>query len=178
MLPALWIGLGGLLAMLAAILATSGAAFDYSVRLRDIPAFWIAGGLALAGLLYLCVPWLVGRTIREPPARQRRLLAVMIAIGLGLRAMLLWSEPALEDDYHRYLWDGAVTAHGLDPYRHAPAAAAKLPESSLLYDLYEEAGARRVAYTGLRLRDGSPAPPSCFEEVRRAGAAAAASRAG
>lgn len=26
----------------------------------------------------------------------------------------------LESDYQRYLWDGAVTASGLNPYRHAP----------------------------------------------------------
>ncbi len=30
------------------------------------------------------------------------------------------STPILEDDYYRYLWDGAVTASGMNPYAYAP----------------------------------------------------------
>ena len=44
----------------------------------------------------------------------------MLACGLAARAILFASEPVLEDDYQRYLWDGAVTAQGLNPMRSRP----------------------------------------------------------
>ncbi len=50
-----------------------------------------------------------------------RLLWLVLGVGLVLRLALFFSTPILENDYQRYLWDGAVTAHGLDPYAHAPA---------------------------------------------------------
>lgn len=34
--------------------------------------------------------------------------------------ILISSEPILEDDYNRYLWDGAVTANGYNPYEYSP----------------------------------------------------------
>ncbi|MDA0578699.1 MAG: hypothetical protein O3B24_11450, partial [Verrucomicrobia bacterium] len=50
------------------------------------------------------------------------------------RGVMLASTPVLEDDYWRYLWDGAVVAHGQNPYAHAPQsflAANESPEVSL-----------------------------------------------
>ncbi len=44
----------------------------------------------------------------------------VILLGLFLRLAMFFSSPVLEDDYYRYLWDGAVTAHGFDPYRFSP----------------------------------------------------------
>lgn len=40
--------------------------------------------------------------------------------GLCLRGMFLGSTPIYEDDWNRYLWDGAVAAHGVNPYLYAP----------------------------------------------------------
>ena len=37
--------------------------------------------------------------------------------------MMFASNPVLEDDWHRYLWDGAVVADGSDPYKFSPAEA-------------------------------------------------------
>ncbi len=53
-------------------------------------------------------------------------LGTLFVVGLAARLVFLPSEPILEDDWHRYLWDGAVTAQGLDPYAHAPGHAAPL----------------------------------------------------
>ena len=47
-------------------------------------------------------------------------LIIMFAIGIIGRIILLPTEPILEDDYNRYLWDGAVTAHGINPYKYPP----------------------------------------------------------
>lgn len=49
-------------------------------------------------------------------------IAVLIVFLVGLAMRLVWfgvSAP-LEDDFQRYLWDGAVVASGLDPYRYPP----------------------------------------------------------
>jgi hypothetical protein len=41
-------------------------------------------------------------------------------LGIGLRVILLFSLPALSDDYVRFLWDGHLTAHGFHPFAHPP----------------------------------------------------------
>jgi hypothetical protein len=37
-----------------------------------------------------------------------------------MRLVAVFSTPVLEDDYYRYLWDGAVAVNGFNPYRYAP----------------------------------------------------------
>jgi alpha-1,6-mannosyltransferase len=68
-----------------------------------------------AGLALLAAPRLA--TI----APSRIALALVFVTGLALRALWFGSPALIEDDFNRYLWDGAVVAHGLDPYRHAPS---------------------------------------------------------
>jgi hypothetical protein len=45
-----------------------------------------------------------------------------LALGLVLRLIAVQASPLLEDDHHRYLWDGLRTATALDPYRLPPSA--------------------------------------------------------
>jgi hypothetical protein len=47
-------------------------------------------------------------------------LAVMIAAGLAMRLVWFGSPAPIEDDYYRYLWDGALLANGFNPYDLAP----------------------------------------------------------
>jgi alpha-1,6-mannosyltransferase len=47
-------------------------------------------------------------------------LPVIIFVGLFSRIILIPSSPVLEDDYYRYLWDGAVTANGFNPFEYSP----------------------------------------------------------
>ncbi|HEX7253646.1 MAG TPA: hypothetical protein VF376_12245 [Thermoanaerobaculia bacterium] len=37
-----------------------------------------------------------------------------------MRATLVWRQPDLSDDAHRYLWDGRVARAGISPYAYAP----------------------------------------------------------
>jgi alpha-1,6-mannosyltransferase len=71
--------------------------------------------LVAAGIIYL---FLIG--FAEKTQLQKNLMIWIIAIGIGLRIIMVFSTPILEDDYFRYLWDGAVTANGINPYRYAP----------------------------------------------------------
>jgi alpha-1,6-mannosyltransferase len=62
--------------------------------------------------------------------------------------------PIQEDDPYRYLWDGALVAHGLDPYRQAPGAFQGNPsgDPSLAARLAEQSDGvlERVNYPWLR----------------------------
>ena len=54
---------------------------------------------------------------REP---SRRVPLVMILIAVGMRAPM-WLSPIWPGaDCQRYLWDGAMVANGLNPYRYSP----------------------------------------------------------
>lgn len=41
-------------------------------------------------------------------------------IWISAAILLCLMEPALSDDYHRYLWEGFVTEQGYSPFRHSP----------------------------------------------------------
>lgn len=55
-----------------------------------------------------------------------RHVAWVWCVGLAMRALVFPTTPFLEDDFHRYLWDGAVVAHGGNPYELAPGAVAPI----------------------------------------------------
>ena len=70
-------------------------------------------------------------------------LGLIIAVGIVSRIILIPSQPVLEDDYYRYLWDGAVTAHGYNPYVYSPEAAINVADTTApaeLHDLANDSG--------------------------------------
>ncbi len=115
--------------------------FRYAYAVRDMPVFWLAFGLCAAGFVFLALPWVIRVTQRAAPDLVKGLLWAMLASGLAMRLILFASEPVLEDDYQRYLWDGAVTANGLNPYEKAPGEAKTAdPELMALGRLALESG--------------------------------------
>ncbi len=46
---------------------------------------------------------------------------MLVALGIFLRALLLFSTPNLSDDVYRFLWDGRLSAQGVHPFAHTPA---------------------------------------------------------
>jgi hypothetical protein len=113
------VGLGVLVLSLNGAIVYISGEFEYA-RWDITPFIWqyiaLASGL---GVLLLVFLGLVGRVRATPKA-----LAVIFIVGLAARAMMFVSTPVLEDDWHRYLWDGASVANGIDPYKFAPAQAA------------------------------------------------------
>ncbi len=95
--------------------------FEYA-QWEITPQTW--GYIAVAVLLGgLCsgLLWLIPR-LKD----SRKLLGVIFLVGLLARLLMFASNPVLEDDWHRYLWDGASVANGVSPYAYAPAEAAPL----------------------------------------------------
>ncbi len=74
---------------------------------------------AALGLLVLC------RVVGQTPlrsAQEKPMLAAILVAGLMLRVLWVGAGGPLEDDFQRYLWDGALVANGFDPYRWSPRA--------------------------------------------------------
>ena len=75
-----------------------------------------AAALIASGLAWMCFIPLFKR-INAPLGKS---LWALIFLGAVFRAMFLGSTPIYEDDWNRYLWDGAVTIEGHNPYKHPP----------------------------------------------------------
>ncbi len=141
-LLAAWVSLGGILTVMAAALLWASPQFLWDRQLADMPALPLAAGLFAAGLAYCLVLPLIRATLATDRQTQAAALAIVIAIGVALRLTVFFSTPAFEDDWNRYLWDGAVTASGFNPYAVAPADAwAPEHEDSPLPALAEAADA-------------------------------------
>jgi len=70
--------------------------------------------------LVACVPLVVlaGRWRRQIPAAFP--VVAIVGWALLIRAPLLALDPSLSDDLFRYIWEGRVTAAGIDPYDFPP----------------------------------------------------------
>lgn len=95
--------------------------------------------LSSAGLV-----WAVWRA-RDMPAGLPLGLAIAAA-GVLMRVPYFGAGPMLEDDHFRYLLDGAMVAHGLSPYAHAPEALLLQGADGALAPLV---GAGRAAITSI-----------------------------
>ncbi len=100
------------LAELACHLPGSVATIGSDTRLQVFVAFE-----CLAGLVYFGAVWLV----RSGPV-PRQTLIVVLALAAGMRVVPLAWPPFLSSDLFRYVWDGRVQAHGINPYLYLPAA--------------------------------------------------------
>ncbi len=108
-----WLLLGATVAVLSGLTVALGMdvggfeAWVWTVMLGSI----LAGALVVASALAL-------RGARLPRAG----VWVGLALAVLFRLSLLPAERYLSDDAFRYLWDGKVLAHGINPYAHAPSS--------------------------------------------------------
>ncbi|MDX2158293.1 MAG: glycosyltransferase 87 family protein [Hyphomicrobiaceae bacterium] len=80
-----------------------------------LPVVLLLGAPALLGVM--AVPLLT----RLPTGRGT--VCVMLATGLAMRLVWYGTAVVIDDDYFRYLWDGAILASGQNPYAFAPKSA-------------------------------------------------------
>jgi hypothetical protein len=127
------------LSIFGILLSISGK-FAYEIPLNQKPSLILFILIFLAGTIYLClIPML------KHSSYQRKILILIFTSGLLFRILMLYSTPILEDDFYRYLWDGAVTSSGINPYVYSPKQILangkdeiEIPER--LLDLAEESG--------------------------------------
>ncbi len=141
-----WYATGLLVIAFAIILKFASSRFGYESEVIYMPVLALVAGLVAAGAIYLgLMAWLLkgaDGNDRSFPSRSfpARLLWFIFAIGLAARLVLMTSQPILEDDYQRYLWDGAVVAEGLNPYLKSPEDIRTSVSEGPLQALKEKAG--------------------------------------
>ncbi|MBI5488037.1 MAG: hypothetical protein HY905_11945 [Deltaproteobacteria bacterium] len=99
---------GFLLASLA--LFAGFSAFSYEIWLWTVLLLAVAAGLAVVAAVFL-------RPLERPG---RTWLVLALALGLGARLAPTSTRNMTSTDALRYVWDGKVLAHGINPYAHAP----------------------------------------------------------
>lgn len=107
---------GFVLCLLFVFLLYLSKDFSTIVPLLERPILILVWLLVLSSLVYfVCIKFKFQRLIQLDKKFW------ILAIGLIIRILTIFSVPILEDDYFRYLWDGAVTASGNNPYKYSPA---------------------------------------------------------
>jgi len=83
--------------------------------------------LTIAGLVYL----LAIRELFSTPKFPGRIIVIALALSAVWHTLFLLKPPAVDDDIHRYVWDGRVQRLGYNPYTLIPndPAAANLHTS-------------------------------------------------
>ena len=104
------------------VLAALHARFGYDVYVIDMPVPALVGLLIAAGVVFLFLPRMLCTAQLDGRINTAYLLAWILLAGLAMRLVFLDTQPILEDDYNRYLLDGAVTAGGHNPYTVSPEA--------------------------------------------------------
>ncbi len=159
---ALWALCGGLLLAGGAFAMALSDRFGYQARVVDMPLPELLLALLVVSAPFVLLPFLVPRTLaalkRGNGARSeipvaKILFAAVLAVGALARVMMLFTTPLMEDDYQRYLWDGALTAHGYNPYKTAPKEFYEMgSRDPVLAELAEQSGKvlERVNHAYLR----------------------------
>ena len=119
-IPLLYIlgGCGLLVTHLALLLLSFEFAYGSALASRPHRALVIIE--MAAGGIYLL-------TVLRPQTFGKRgwTLLWIVVVGLAMRGFMFPSLPVMEDDHYRYMWDGAVLAHGMNPYEFSPEEAAE-----------------------------------------------------
>ena len=120
--------------------------FYYETSIVSRPILWFVAIQMSAGLVFLALLWVIPRVYAT-----RFMIVTMFIVGLALRLSFIGTTPILEDDFYRYLWDGALVSNGQNAYSHAPADV-KPADNSILGDLKAEAVliSERINYPELR----------------------------
>lgn len=148
-----WIGSGFLLVAFAVSLTWISPRFGYAHDVAAMPVLTLVAGLVAAGLLFCFgLPTLIRASVIAHPRATSMILACVFLAGLAARLALLASEPILEDDHHRYLWDGAVSGAGLNPYAVSPLSARSAGPDTTIGRLARESGfvQERINHAELR----------------------------
>ena len=98
--------------------------FNWGEGYRDRPILtYLAIYLSLF-VSYAGAVWIIWKRTSD----DSRLLWTLIVLGLLFRTAIMPAQQIQEDDVYRYLWDGKVFAHNINPYKFAPAEVTRLKE--------------------------------------------------
>ncbi|MEM7710560.1 MAG: glycosyltransferase 87 family protein [Pseudomonadota bacterium] len=104
------------------LIAVLSPAWTRGTTTADHPVLALVLLLGTASLIWLVMLWAFTRSAssRSTSNVSSIFLVALFLSGLIARLFFFGSTPVYEDDWERYLWGGAVTAQGLNPYAHSP----------------------------------------------------------
>lgn len=113
--------------------------FTYGTDTFDHPYQEFIFALIVSGIAWLGFLIVLPRIKHVP----RPIFGGVIFVGVIARLLFLGSTPIYEDDWARYLWDGAVTLEEVNPYVYPPKVAVTeqvllSPDIEKLQDLADE----------------------------------------
>lgn len=145
--PAFWLCVVGLLLLIQQLFVVLIAEqFLYEVDIAKAPIHAFVISQISAGFIFLLLLPLIPQV-----KASRKLILLVILLGLSLRFSLFGSIPIMEIDFYRYLWDGAVTASGFNPWQFSPEMISNSADIELQW-LSRDAGVvfERINYADLR----------------------------
>ena len=98
--------------VLVAYLTLTASLLQSDVAHRDV--IWYTASVLLAGAAVLL--------LRRCGLASRATAVVVIGFGAALQCAAVARAPLTSTDFYRYVWDGKVQLHGIDPYRYTPIA--------------------------------------------------------
>ena len=131
----LWVFAGAVLIALNLAVVKVG---PWTEGLADTTRFaFLTSAYAAAGVALLLTLAYLRRSASGPGV-----VAWILLAGLLMRLLAFSEPPRFESDFHRYLWDGAVTANGYNPYTIRPRdvlehRAERLPQDPAFAALVE-----------------------------------------
>ena len=127
-----WFGLAFVLGLSVIGLRLFEGGFVEDIPPMDVPIAQFSIFYLLLGLLSaFSLPYLIEKS---QTLSSRSLVLFVLVIAVLLRLGLQGVPSILEDDYNRYLWDGAVTASGLNPYAYSPEQILQMREEGGVFD--------------------------------------------
>lgn len=90
--------------------------FSPNIITANHPVVLLCATLIIAGSAWFSLLIL----LRRQNFNSKTVFASLLLLGLVARVMFFGSQPIYENDYKRYLWDGAVTAAQENPYTYSP----------------------------------------------------------
>jgi hypothetical protein len=139
----LWWLAGAGIALIALVLA-GPAGHDPADVSAGTPAQ--EAGFALFGCIAVAIYFAASALVlRRPPPR--RAVWLILGVALAMRLIVLADPPFRSSDIFRYVWDGVVQLHGVNPYRYVPAdpALATLRDAAI-YPHINRAGYAHTIY--------------------------------
>ena len=97
---------------LLAILIAMGRRIDL---LHPAVLYLVSYAAAFAAYLYAVV-----KVVRWSGPPSRAMLWIVLGFGVACRLVVVHAPPSLSTDMYRYVWDGRLTCHWINPFRWSP----------------------------------------------------------
>jgi len=100
--------------------------------LSPVWVYLVLYGLAFGVYVY------AGVRLKKHFERHAKLYVVLIFLtAVVFRLLVIQSPPSLSTDVYRYIWDGRLTVHGINPYRYTPmdSRIASLRDASIWFPM-------------------------------------------